>query len=150
MPEWLQRWIPEGWSDRDLLIWATVVSVASAIISIAMVAVVVVRLPENYFVGEKPPAMFKDRHPLIRWPFVVLKNIFGIVLVGVGAIMSLPGVPGQGFLTILIGCMLLDLPGKRHLERFILRRHGVSMAINKMREKFGKPPLKLDSPTPST
>jgi hypothetical protein len=30
--------------------------------------------------------------------------------------MSVPGVPGQGLLTILLGVMLLDFPGRRSLE----------------------------------
>jgi hypothetical protein len=60
--------------------------------------------------------------------------------------MSVPGVPGQGLLTILIGVMLLDFPGKRRLERWLLRRRGVLAAINKVRARYGRPPLVLDAP----
>jgi hypothetical protein len=58
--------------------------------------------------------------------------------------MSLPGVPGQGVLTILLGIMLLDFPGKRGLEASIVRRPRVLHAINSVRGRFDKPPLFLD------
>ena len=62
----------------------------------------------------------------------------------IGIVLSLPGVPGQGLLTILLGIMLLDFPGRRKLEVKILSRPQVFKAINKLRHRFGKPPLKLD------
>jgi hypothetical protein len=49
--------------------------------------------------------------------------------------------PGQGVLTILLGIALLDLPGKRHLERRLIALPTVLRTINKLREKFGRPPL---------
>jgi hypothetical protein len=58
--------------------------------------------------------------------------------------MSIPGVPGQGILTILLGIMLLDLPGKRDLENKLVSRPQVLKTINKLRHKFGKPNLILD------
>jgi hypothetical protein len=58
--------------------------------------------------------------------------------------MSLPGVPGQGILTILLGLMLLDLPGKRAWEQKLVKRPKVLQTINQLRGKFGKPPLVLD------
>ncbi len=53
-------------------------------------------------------------------------------------------VPGQGILTILIGIMLLDLPGTRNLELKLVRRPHVLGAINRIRARFHKPPLELD------
>jgi hypothetical protein len=75
---------------------------------------------------------------------VVLKNGLGVLLVALGIVLSLPGVPGQGILTILLGIMLLDFPGRRKLEIKILSRPQVYKTINKLRHKFGKPPLELD------
>jgi UPF0716 family protein affecting phage T7 exclusion len=68
----------------------------------------------------------------------------GVVLVVLGILMSVPGVPGQGFLTILLGIMLLDFPGKRNLEYKLVSRPQVLNAINKLRHRFGKPSLVLD------
>jgi hypothetical protein len=58
--------------------------------------------------------------------------------------MSLPGVPGQGLLTILLGIMLLDFPGKRGLEYKLVSKPKVRDAVNKLRRKFGKPDLILE------
>jgi hypothetical protein len=58
--------------------------------------------------------------------------------------LSLPGVPGQGILTILLGIMLLDFPGKRRFEYWLVSRPKIFAAINKLRHRFSKPALVLD------
>jgi hypothetical protein len=47
-------------------------------------------------------------------------------------------------LTILIGLMLLNFPGKRRLERRLVSRPRILAAINALRAHFGKPALLLD------
>jgi hypothetical protein len=59
-------------------------------------------------------------------------------------VLSLPGVPGQGVLTILLGVMLLDFPGKRGLELKLVSRPKVLNTINRIRHRFDRPPLLLD------
>jgi hypothetical protein len=75
---------------------------------------------------------------------LIAKNALGILLVLLGVLMSLPGIPGQGVLTILLGIMLLDLPAKRRLESWILKQPQVLEKINRLRHRFSKPPLVLD------
>ena len=75
---------------------------------------------------------------------IVAKNISGVVLVFAGILMSLPGVPGQGVLTILMGVMLLDFPGKRRLELKLVSRPKVLRTVNRIRARFDRPPLLLD------
>ena len=58
-----------------------------------------------------------------------------------GIVLSLPGVPGQGLLTILIGVILLDLPGKQRFERRLMMRPAVFTAVNSIRARFGREPL---------
>jgi hypothetical protein len=74
----------------------------------------------------------------------VLKNLLGLGLVALGLLLSLPGIPGQGLLTGLIGIMLLDFPGKRRLERKLVGMPRVLAAINRLRHRYGKVPLVLD------
>ena len=74
----------------------------------------------------------------------IIKNLLGAILFVLGVIMSLPGVPGQGILTILLGLMLLDVPGIRRLERKLVRRPKVFRTINRIRARYHKPPLELD------
>src|SRR5262249_38600166 len=142
--------IPAGWSQGHLVVAGLVLTVTTAVLSLAAVAVVVIRIPRNYFVGDEAPPVWADRHPFIRWPAVILKNLLGSVLIVLGAVMSVPGVPGQGLLTILIGAMLIDFPGKRPAEKWLLRRRGVLSTINKLRARYGREPLVLDAPSPAT
>jgi hypothetical protein len=119
--------------------------------SLAVVACVLVQLPATYFCRDHPPAIpGVERHPLVRWTALVLKNLLGVVVVAVGVLLSLPGVPGQGLLTILLGVMLLNFPGKRRLERKLVSRPRVRAGINRLRARFGKPPLVLDEPAATT
>ncbi|REJ76825.1 MAG: hypothetical protein DWQ29_15470 [Planctomycetota bacterium] len=82
-------------------------------------------------------------HPVLRWTVRVLKNLLGVFLVLAGLAMSVPAVPGQGLLTILIGITLLDLPGKRKMELAIVRRKRVLRAINWIRAKAGRAALEI-------
>ena len=70
-----------------------------------------------------------------------MEEIFLILL---GIAMSLPGIPGQGFLTIIIGITLLDIPGKKRLERRLIARPRMLRLINGMRARFKRPPMELD------
>ena len=80
----------------------------------------------------------------VRWGAVILKNLLGVFLILVGIVLSLPGVPGQGLLTILLGLIMLDIPGKRPLEAKIIQRPAILSAINNLRAKYNKPPLIVD------
>ena len=80
----------------------------------------------------------------MRWAGVIGKNLLGVLLVALGLALSLPGVPGQGLLTILLGVVLLDIPGVNALEHKLIRRPMVISAINGLRARFNKPPLVLD------
>jgi len=80
----------------------------------------------------------------VRVSGLILKNLAGGLLVALGIIMALPGVPGQGLLTALIGLTLLNFPGKTNLERRLISRPAVCKAINSWRARFSRPPLELD------
>ena len=150
MPEWLRQYVPESWSDRDIIVGGIAITVVTFLISLIVSIFIVIRIPHDYFVGDHPPRMWADRHALIRWPAIILKNLFGAFLVVLGLLMSVPGVPGQGILTILMGAMLLDFPGRRRCEKWLLRRRGVLKTINKWRTRRGRLPLIIDAPAAST
>ncbi len=82
-------------------------------ISLAIVSFILVRIPPDYFHKDRPRDLWSDRHPAVRLLGLFAKNLLGVVLVVLGILLSIPGVPGQGLLTILLGIMLLDFPGKR-------------------------------------
>jgi len=113
--------------------------------SLLAMSFLLVKLPATYFQDFHSRDVWVDRHPVLRLTARSGKNILGAILVVVGVILALPGVPGQGVLTILVGVMLLDLPGKRRLERRIVGRPRILRAINRLRKRFGSPPLVLGS-----
>ena len=116
----------------------------SLAISFAAIAIVMVKIPANYFSSHYVQDFLPGSPWIVRWGAVVAKNLFGVFLVALGIILSLPGVPGQGILTILLGIIMLDIPGKRPLEARIIQRPSVLSAINNLSAKFNKPPLILD------
>ena len=124
--------------------WGLVISVGAAVASLALAAFVVVGWPSDRFSHAGERAFLEGRHPILRALGIGAKNVAGILLVLVGIVMALPGVPGQGVLTILIGITLLDFPGKRGLELSLIRRPAVLRAVNQLRQRFGHPPLQLD------
>ena len=144
MPEWLQRLIPEGWTATDV-VWLSVgIFIVSFFGSLLLVGYILVKLPPDYYLESSSAKNAAPRHPIIRWTLRILKNILGIILILLGIVMSLPGVPGQGLLTIFIGIMFVDFPGSDKVEKWILRRRGVLNAINKLRAKYHKEPLLLE------
>lgn len=116
--------------------------VGSLVLSTGAIAYVLVRTPADRFARDHAP--FLEGHaPAVRLVARVGKNVLGVALVALGVVLSLPGVPGQGILTILLGVMLTDFPGKHRLERAIVCRPHVHRAIDKLRARYQKPPLVL-------
>ena len=117
--------------------------VVSFAISLAIVSFILVKIPPNYFQEDRPNEFWSGKHPAIRLLGIIGENILGVLLVALGIVMSIPGVPGQGILTILLGIMLLDFPGRQDLERRIVSQPRVLKNVNKLRHRFGKPELAL-------
>ena len=127
-------------------IWGTLLCVATSAASVLCVGFLLIRLPATFFLESYQRGFSSDQHALVRWSGKIAKNLCGVVLILIGIIMSLPGVPGQGLLTILIGLILVDFPGKHRAERWLIGRRGVAHKINRLRAKFGRPPLVLEEP----
>ena len=136
------RWFIEDATWGRLFLGASV-AVGTMLGSLLVAGVLLVRLPATYFQDFHSRDVWADRHRVLRSMARTGKNLLGAMLIVVGAILALPGVPGQGLLTILVGLILLDLPGKRRLERRIIGRPSVLRAINRLRKKFRHPPLVL-------
>lgn len=140
------EWFTEFWANLTLT--QILIGVGAFLISLAFsfaaIAFVMVKIPADYFSSHYHPEFMTGKPFLVRWSAVILKNLFGLFLVLLGIALSLPGVPGQGFLTILLGLIMLDIPGKRPLEAVIIKRPSIQHSINKLRARFNKPPLILD------
>jgi len=138
------------WLDSHRAIAAAIIglSIATFLATLAAIPVLLTRVPPNYFSrSRQPETPWNHVHPVLRMIALAAKNALGIVLVIAGAIMLFT--PGQGVITMLIGLALIDLPGRRALERWIVGRPRVLAAINKLRARYGHAPLEDPHGTPS-
>jgi ABC-type phosphate transport system permease subunit len=130
-------------SWRGVLI-GVVIFVVTFVVNLAIVSFILVKLPADHFKKNQKTEFWSGSKPALHAAQVIGKNILGVFLIVLGIVLSIPGVPGQGLLTILLGVVLVDFPGKHTLERKLLSRPGIVKTINRLREKFDKPPLEID------
>ncbi|MGB6018680.1 MAG: PGPGW domain-containing protein [Sulfurimonadaceae bacterium] len=113
------------------------------IASIFFLPWLVTQIPSDYFSHDRrehPKWMLL--HPVLRYMILILKNVSGFVLLLAGIAMLV--LPGQGLLSMLMGLMLMDYPGKFQLERKIVSQPKLLQLINWLRRKQKHPPLLLE------
>ena len=140
----MTEWVTGFWKTLTLarILWGLGLFVFSFTVSLVMVAIVMVKIPANYFSSHYQADFLPNSSWITRWGVVIGKNIIGALLVVAGIIMLIG--PGQGILTILIGLIMMDIPGKRPLEAKLIKRPPVLAAVNRFRARYGKPPLEVD------
>lgn len=122
--------------SAELMLGLGVASVALFVVSLLCVSWAVRQLPEDYLLRDTPNPAFRGKAAAVR----VLRNLLGAILLVLGVLML--ALPGQGFLTIMVACSLLDFPRKRQLERRLLSIPRVLDTINRLRQRSGRPPLR--------
>lgn len=135
----VEYWHALTWSR---ILFGVGLFVGSILISVLIVAIVVVKIPADYFSPNYQKKFMSDTPWMVRWGAVIAKNVVGVILIIAGIAMLIG--PGQGILTILIGLIMVDIPGKRPLEAKIIKRPAVLSAVNNLRARYNKPPLILD------
>ena len=134
MPVWIE--------EHQAILW--VLAVASVVVfvgSLLTMPALAVRIPADYFTHEKRPrSPWADQHPLIRWTLLIVKNVIGALFLLAGIAMLM--LPGQGLLTMLIGFLMLDGPGKYRVEKWLVGRRHVLRSINWLRRRRGREPLR--------
>jgi hypothetical protein len=123
--------------------WGVVISVALALASAVLGVAIVLGWSVDHFKEGTQRTLWRDRHPAVRLVGLAGKNLAGVVLFVVGLIMALPGIPGQGILTMIVAVTLIDFPGKRGLERRLIGRPWVLRQLNRLRARFGRAPLQM-------
>ena len=73
--------------------------------------------------------------------FMGAKNLLGAALMLLGILMLFT--PGQGLLTLLVGLLLMNFPGKYRLERTLVARPGIFRSLNWLRRRRGAEPFEL-------
>jgi hypothetical protein len=127
-----------AWLSRNVVLLVAGYVVATAV-TLLILVVMLAGLPATYFqdgagVQSRPRG---GVNVLVR----LARNALGLVLVVLGLFLSLPAIPGQGVLTLLIGVMLMDFPGKRSLEQKLVARPRVFETMNRVRAWLGRPLL---------
>ncbi len=127
--------------DQTTIWYLAVFSIVSFIGTLLLVPVLVIRIPDDYFAEKKRRHWepWAHEHPVIRWSLLMAKNILGYIFIALGIAMLV--LPGQGVLTILIGIMFINFPGKYRLERWVVMRAPVLNTINRLRRRAGRMPL---------
>jgi hypothetical protein len=139
MGEQVLAWLADGRAGRNLLL-LVVGYVVVLVVTVVILGAMLATLPATYFRDDVDATPPRSRGALSVAKRLA-KNGLGLALIVLGALLSLPAVPGQGVLTMLIGLILVDFPGKRALERRLVARRGVLETMNRVRAWLGKPPL---------
>jgi hypothetical protein len=134
----ISEWIS---ANRDLLEWLGVGSLVLLVITLVVMPIVIINLPEDYFIRDRRESAQKAARSPLWAAMILVKNAIGIVFVLTGFAMLV--LPGQGLLTILFGVALTNFPGKFRLERKIVNIPSVRGALDKIRSAAGRSPLRL-------
>ena len=138
--DWINSLKEWGEANSSLLWWIFGISTAMMLLTPLLVSWIIIKLPKDYFVEEKRRRLQSlVQYPALRVVVAIVKNVLGAVLVIAGVIMLVA--PGQGLLTIVVGLMLLDFPGKYRLERWLVTRRQVWRSIQWLRKRARQPEL---------
>jgi len=144
-------WLLEQWqwvrNHEELFVWIGALSLFTVVVSFFAVPMVIRRMPHDYFLETSEGAeAIREQHPALRVLFLVMKNVLGMLLVIGGLIMFVT--PGQGILTLVIGLLLMNFPGKRRLEIRLIRMKPLRRAVDWIRSRAGQCPLVLPEQRP--
>jgi hypothetical protein len=134
--EWIQN-------NQAVLWWLGALSITMFIGTLIAVPWLVTRIPDDYYLqdGRKKPPMFYDRK-VLRIIYLIVKNAIGYIFIGAGIVMLV--LPGQGVLTMLVGTILINFPGKQGFVRWLVSRHSVLRSVNWLRRRAGRRPLTVN------
>lgn len=121
------------------LAFGVVFALVSFFGTIALTGAVLVRLPPDFLTNESPKR--PDRANLRARAALLVRHLLGVLLILLGLVLMLPGVPGQGLLTVIAGLFISELPGTNRLLRRMLRGPRARSAVNKLRARYKHPPL---------
>ena len=129
-------------TNETVFWWLTVTSIVAFFATLIIVPWFVIRIPSDYFSNsniERRRMPWSNQHPLVQRILLVGKNVLGYVFIVVGTTMLV--LPGPGILTIVVGIILLNFPGKYRLERWMVERRPVMHSINWLRRWAKKAPI---------
>jgi hypothetical protein len=129
--------------DHQVILWTlAAASVVVFVVSLLAIPPLVARIRPDYFThDERPPSRWGSQHPFARPMLQIGKNVLGCVFMVAGIAMFV--LPGQGLLTLLVGFLMVDFPGKYRFEKWLVGRRYVLRPINWLRHRAGRRPLQV-------
>jgi hypothetical protein len=130
--------IPDWNAIEPILQWLGIASLATFLISLAIIPLLISRMPADYFVRPHP-----FRHPFaadkgLLYPcWFIFRNAVGILVLIAGFTMLF--LPGQGILTIILGVALMSFPGKHRLLFSMTAKPSVQRSLDWIRTRTGRP-----------
>ena len=131
-----------GQNLNSILSWLAISSLFIFFFSILAINFVIKMIPVDYFDSSKRElSPFKTSNPIIWFILFIAKNVMGYLLILGGILMLV--LPGQGLLTIFLGLIFSDYPGKYKLEKKFITIKPIYRYINWVRKKSDIEPIKL-------
>lgn len=129
---------------NDAALWWLVLSAIAFVVTLFAVPLILIWIPDDYFLKERRdrPKLIK-RHPLSVL-LVVLRNLLGCAFILAGMVML--ALPGQGMLTIFVGALLVNFPGRDKTIRWLLSRGRIHHMVDRLRAWGGRGPLIVHVP----
>ena len=118
--------------------WFLAGSIGGLLIGAVLTPLVVTHVPPDYFLHRRRHPE-SGSYPFFNFILIAIKNAIGVAFVITGLLLLV--LPGQGLITLLLGLMIMNYPGKFALERWLIRRPHVLSSLNWLRGRFDQPPL---------
>nr|WHW29751.1 hypothetical protein [uncultured bacterium] len=144
MEVWLENLRSLLAANAELGLWMMGFSVFALIATLLALPWFVAALPADYFAGNSLGRDVKKYIGLRAIVVLAIKNVLGMVLILAGIAMLV--LPGQGLLTLFVGLVLCDFPGKDALSLKLVQQKSVLATLNRMRRAKNKPEFWLDRP----
>ncbi|QIK37839.1 hypothetical protein GWK36_07420 [Caldichromatium japonicum] len=132
-------------THESLLLALVGLSALILIASLLTLPFAIAAIPEDYFAADRRSSGFRAGHPLASIGLRLIKNALGWLLILAGLAMLV--LPGQGILTLFVGLILSDFPGKHALERRLAADPRILAALNWLRQRAGRAPFRVPSPS---
>lgn len=124
---------------QNVLSWLAGLSLITFVLSLLLIPYFVGLLSPDCFLQLGSPARIRPALTAGSLFFLIARNVLGLFLLAAGITMLF--LPGQGLLTILLGILLLSLPGKYRLVSRLIRSPGVRNSLDWLRRMRRKPPF---------
>lgn len=121
--------------NKEVLIALTIITSVTFLTSIIVIPLLIINISPDYFLFKRH-SMYEYKHPFTRVLVLIIKNVLGYILFLLGIIMLF--IPGQGLLSMALGLLFMNFPGKKKVEKKLFSNIKIKKIINVIRRKFGR------------